>query len=167
MKKLNPEHITALLDLINHGPYFRLLSMVVKELREGYARVEVSLEYKHLNPFGGLHGGVYASAIDTAAYWAIYCELDEDAGLISLDLNVDNLAAIKEGLLIVEGRRIKVGRTICSSEVTVTDEEGKLLAHGTSKQVVTRNLQSVQHAVQAMGYAPLPPKFLVEAEDVA
>ncbi len=118
------------------------------------------MDTKHLNPFGGIHGGVYASIIDTAAYWAVYCELEEDAGLISLDLKVDNLSTAKEGKLIVEGRQIKVGRSICLSEATVTDTQGKLLAHGTSKQMVTQGLQSIDQAVVAMGHQALPPKFL-------
>lgn len=105
MKKLNPEHIKAVLDLINQAPYFKLLSMEVRELDFGYCRVEVDLDTKHLNPFGGLHGGVYASIIDTASYWAVYCELEEDVGLISLDLKVDNLATIKYGKLIAEGKK--------------------------------------------------------------
>ena len=161
MKKLNPEHIKAILELINQAPYFRLLSMEVKKLDFGYSRVEVDLETKHLNPFGGLHGGVYASIIDTAAYWAVYCELEEDAGLISLDLCVDDLSTAKDGKLIVEGKRIKLGRSICLSEATVTDLQGKLLAHGTSKQMVTTGLQSINQAVTAMGYQSLPAKFLL------
>jgi len=160
VKKLNPEHIKAIIELMNQGPYFRLLSMEVCQLDFGYCRVEVNLDHKHLNPYGGLHGGVYASVIDTAAYWAVYCELEEDAGLITLDLKVDFLSTIKEGKLIVEGRKIKVGRNICLAEATVTDTQGKLLAHGTSKQMITRGLQTINQAVAAMGDQPLPPKFL-------
>ncbi|MCR6545991.1 PaaI family thioesterase [Dehalobacterium formicoaceticum] len=160
MKKLNPEHIKAILELINQGPYFQLLSMEVCKLDFGYCRVDVNLEMKHLNPFGGLHGGVYASIIDTAAYWAVYCDLKENVGLISLDLKVDNLSTVKDGKIIVEGKRLKAGRSICLSEATVTDTQGKLLAHGTSKQLITTGLQSINQAVTAMGYQSLPPKFL-------
>ena len=159
--KLNPEHIEAVLNVINQGPYFKLLSMEVCELRLGYCKVEINLDTKHLNPFGGLHGGVYASAIDTAAYWAVYCALEEDIGLISIDLKVDNLAPIKDGKLIIEGKQIKAGRSICLSEATVRDTKGKLLAHGTSKLLVTQGLQSINQAVKTMGHQPLPPKFLI------
>lgn len=160
MKILNPQHIKALLELINQSPYFQLLSMEVCQLDFGHARVEIDLKQGHLNPFGGLHGGVYASVIDTAAYWAVYCELEENVGLISLDLQVDNLSTVKEGRLIIEGKRIKIGRNICLAEAEVTDVHGKPLARGTSKQVVTTGLQSINQAIQAMGHEPLPPKFL-------
>ncbi len=159
MKELNQEHIKAILPLINQGPYFKLLSMEVCELRSGFCRVEVTLNKNHLNPFGGVHGGVYASIIDTAAYWAVYCELEENAGLISIDLKVDNLAAVKEGKLVVEGKQIKIGRNICLSEATVMDTNGKILAYGTSKQMITQGKQSINQAISAMGYHSLPPKF--------
>lgn len=160
MQELNPEHIKAVIELINRGPYFRLLSMEVCELGKGYSKVVVDLENKHLNPFGGIHGGVYASLIDTAAYWAVYCDVEENAGLISLDLKVDNLAPIKDGRLVVEGKRIKAGRRICIAEALIIDNQGKYLAHGISKQMVTPGLQTITQAVSAMGYKSLPPKFI-------
>jgi hypothetical protein len=44
----------------------------------------MGIEKKHMNPFGGIPGGVYASAIDTAAYWSAYCDLPEEKGLVSI-----------------------------------------------------------------------------------
>lgn len=160
MQKLNPEHIKAVIDLCNQGPFFRLLSIEVRELRKGYCKVEVNLENKHLNPFGGVHGGVYSSLIDTATYLAVYYDVEENAGLISLDIKVDYLAPIKEGRLVVEGKRIKVGRSICISEASIFNSQGKHLAYGTSKQMVTPGLQTIEQAVSAMGCKSLPPKFI-------
>lgn len=148
--------------MINRGPYFRLLSMEVRELKEGYARVEVDLEDKHLNPFGGVHGGVYASLIDTAAYWSVYCDVAEDAGLTSLDVKVDNLGSVTSGHLVVEGSRIKAGRSTCLAEARIIDAQGRCLAHGTSKLMVLSGRQSIAHAIAAMGSPSLPPKFLTE-----
>lgn len=158
MRKLNQEHIEKIMDLINNGPFFQLLSIKICELRLGYCRLEISLDTKHMNSFGGLHGGVYASLIDSAAYWAVYCDLDENVGLISIDLKVDNLSTTKDGKLIVEGKRIKAGNTICLSEATVMDINGKYLAYGTSKQMVTHNLQAINQVI----LGSIPPKFIAE-----
>ena len=160
MKQINPEHIAALLDLVNRGPYFELLEMKVCALGIGYARVEVDLQRKHLNPFGSLHGGVYSSLIDTAAYWSIYCELDERTGFTSIDLNVNNLAMICDGKIIVEGKPIKIGRSICLAEATAKDADGKILAHGTSKLMILDGKQSVEQAIASMGFRTLPIKFV-------
>lgn len=160
LKKINSEHVKAVINMINNGPFFRLLSISVYDLGIGYSNLKVELENKHLNPFGGIHGGVYSSLIDTAAYWAVYCDMAEDTGLISLDVNVDNMSPIRNGLLIVEGKRIRAGRNICIAEAVIKDEQGKLLAHGKSKQMVTQGLQTISQAVAAMGYPSLPPKFV-------
>lgn len=159
MRELNQEHIRKLVEIINQAPYFKLLSMAIKELGPGFCRVELDLENKHLNPFGGVHGGVYSSLVDTAAYWAVYCDVAEDAGLISLDVGVDMLAPIKAGRLLVEGKRIKAGRQVCSAEAAIWDDKGKLLAHGTSKQILIPGLQTIAQALASMGYEALPPKF--------
>ncbi|NLZ29043.1 MAG: PaaI family thioesterase [Firmicutes bacterium] len=159
MKPLNPDHIAAIIDLINTSPYFSLLSLNVQKIELGSCTLEISLEEKHLNPFGSIHGGVYSSAIDTAAYWASYCSIHEDMGLISVDLHVDNISSVQSGKLTVVGKLIKAGRSVCFSEATVEDEKGKLLAHGTSKQLVINGLQTINHVLETMGHDALPPKF--------
>ncbi len=160
LKKLNPDHVREVLHLINQGPYFRLLSMRVRDIGKGFATVEMDVRNKHLNPFGGVHGGVYSSLIDTATYWAVYGDVEEDAGLISLDVSVDHLAPVKEGSLVVEGKRLKAGKRICMAEAVILDGSGKTLAHGTSKQMVLPGLQTIAQAASAMGYKTLPPKFV-------
>lgn len=160
MPRLNPDHVAAVMELINRGPYFQLLSMKVTRLGTGYSEVVVDLERKHLNPFGGIHGGVYSSLIDTAAYWAIYCDMEENVGYITIDVSVDNLAPVKEGRLTVRGERIRVGRNICIAGATVTDYRGRSIAHGKSKQMVTDRLQSIAQAVSSMKGQALPPKFI-------
>ena len=61
--KLNPEHIEEVLKLINQGPYFRLLNIDILSLEEGRCIVEADIERKHMNCFGGMHGGVYESTL--------------------------------------------------------------------------------------------------------
>lgn len=162
MRKINPDHIAAVLELINRGPYFQLLSMRVTRLGMGYSTVVVDLERKHLNPFGGIHGGVYSSLIDTAAYWALYCDVEENAGYITIDVSVDILAPVQKGRLTVEGKRLKAGKSICIAEAGVMDHRGRPIAHGKSKQMVTAGLQSIAQAVSAMEGRALPPKFTAD-----
>jgi uncharacterized protein (TIGR00369 family) len=160
MRKLNPDHLKAVMTLMNRGPFYKHLSMELKDLGLGYSLVELEMGHDHLNPFGGLHGGVYASAIDTAAYWAVYGDLDEQAGFITLDLRVDFLAPARSGKMIVKGRRIKIGKTIGLAEATAFDQQEKWLAHGLSKVMVLPGTQSIREAAQFLGSVSLPPKFI-------
>jgi uncharacterized protein (TIGR00369 family) len=160
MPSLNPEHVKSVIKAINEGPYFKHLSMPVKEIGIGYSIVELVIGNEHLNPFGGIHGGVYASVIDTAAYWASYCEIDEGVGLISIDLKIDYLAPISKGVIIAKGKSIKIGKSMCLAAATAIDSNGKWLAHGTSKMMVTRGLQTIEAALRFTGSGKMPPKFV-------
>ena len=160
MRELNPKHVEEVIKIINQGPYFGHLSMPVKEIGMGYSIVELDIGNKHLNPFGGLHGGVYASAIDTAAYWAVYCELDEGVGLISVDLKVDYLAPVNRGKMVIKGQRIRIGKTMCLAQATAFDQNDQCLAHGISKMMVTQGLQTIKDAFDFAGAKYLPPKFV-------
>jgi uncharacterized protein (TIGR00369 family) len=100
------------------------------------------------------HGGVFSSIIDAAAFWAVYCGIeDQEAGMTTVDLKLNYLAPAASGKLIASGRQIKLGRTLGYAEAEVLDENGKILAHGTSTLIILPG-----KAVKAD--SPLPPKFI-------
>ncbi|MGB4304534.1 MAG: PaaI family thioesterase, partial [Syntrophomonadaceae bacterium] len=105
--KLNEEHIKKLIALVNQSPFFQLLSMTIEHMGVGFSQLRIGLERKHLSPYMAIQGGVYSALIDAAAYWAVYAELPEEAGLITMDVTVNNLSSIKEGTIMATGRRIK------------------------------------------------------------
>lgn len=160
MEELNPEHLKAVIDAINRGPFFQHMSIRVTQMGRGWSVVEIEIGREHMNPFGGPHGGVYASAIDTAAYWSAYCDLPEDTGLVTMDLKVDFLASVSQQRVIVRGRKIKSGKTIFLTEAEMVDADGRVLAHGTSKLMVTPGKQSISDAIKYLNSSELPPKFL-------
>ena len=109
-RTVNPQHTQALMDLLTQAPYFSLLGMRFEAMEPGYCRLTLPLSYaRHGNAFGSIHGGAYSSLIDTAAYWAAYCDMDEDQGYTSLDLSVTNLGMARAGTLVAEGRVIRAG----------------------------------------------------------
>lgn len=58
--------------------------------------------------------------------------LPEGAGLVNIDLKLNYLQQAMPGPLTAEGLCIRAGRTISYAETRVTNEDGDLLAHGTS-----------------------------------
>lgn len=160
MKKLNSAYANAMKEIANRGPFFELLSIEITELDFGYCKAEVVLAEKLDNPFGNPHGGVFASLIDAATFWATYSEIPENKGITTIDLQMDNLGTTKVGKLIAEGKTIKIGRTICLAEASVYDEQGKILAHGKSKMLVLSSMQSIEDGMKSIGYEKeLPAKF--------
>ena len=155
MKELNPEYIERVTRFVNRCPYFELLSMKILDVGIGFSLLEIHLAKKHLQPFGFVHGGVFASIIDAAAFWAVFCGIeDPNAGATTVDLKLNYLAPTASGKLIAKGRQIKLGKTLGYAEATVTDQNGRLLAHGTSTLMIMpgSGLEVDQ---------PLPPKFSV------
>jgi uncharacterized protein (TIGR00369 family) len=141
-------------EIVNSCPYFELLSMKLQDFGGGYSVLEIDLAKKHLQPYGMVHGGVFASIVDAAAFWSVYCGLeDETAGLTTVDLKLNYLAPATSGKLIARGRQIKIGSKLGYAEAEVTDEAGKLLTHGTSTVIILPG-----RAIEA--YGPQPAKFL-------
>ena len=154
MKKPNPEYIKRIHKIVNSCPYFELLTMKLQDVGIGYSVLEFDLAKKHIQPFGMVHGGVFASIIDAAAFWSIYFGLeDQSAGLTTVDLKLNYLAPAASGKLIARGRQIKLGKTLGYADAEVTDETGKILAHGSSTVIILPG-----KAIEAD--PPLPPKFI-------
>ncbi len=154
MKTPNPEYLERVNQLVNECPYFELLSIKIVDVGIGYSVLEMDLSTKHLQPFGIVHGGAFASIIDAAAFWAVFYEIDDpDTGVTTADLKLNYLAPAVSGRLIARGRQIKLGKTLGYADVAVTAESGKLLAHGSSTLILLpgRGLTAEP---------PLPPKFI-------
>jgi len=149
--RLNPKYTEAISMLVNRSPYFSLLSMEIKDLEWGAAVLEVELEEKHLQPFGYVHGGVIASVMDAAAFWAVFPQVKDGMGLTTVEIKVNYLAPVQKGKLVVKGRCIKIGRTLALGEAYISSAEGNLLAHGTATMMIVPDLK-------VEGQENLPPK---------
>ena len=155
-KKLNPDHVKEIAKIVNVCPYFSLLSMKIRSISRGKSDLEVEIKKKHLQPYGIVHGGVCASLVDAAAFWAVYPRTAADIGLTTVEIKLNYLTPASKGRLIAKGKSIKVGKTICLGEASVEDDKGKLVAYGTSTMMVI-------DSVKIQGQSKLPPKFLCES----
>ncbi|MFH0958921.1 MAG: PaaI family thioesterase [Pseudomonadota bacterium] len=154
MRKINPEYVSIVSEATSASPYFKLLNMRLIDFDLDSCRIEIEIDpKKHFQPFGNVHGGVYSSIIDAAAFWAVYGQVDENNGMTSVDLKLNYLSATNGTKLIAYGKKIKLGRTLGYGQANVTDENGKMLAHGTSTLMIIQNL-CFQFAES------LPPKFV-------
>jgi uncharacterized protein (TIGR00369 family) len=154
MKRLNPDYIERLKGLAAVSPFFQLLSIDIDDFSPGSSVVRVGLSEKHIQVFGVAHGGVYATMIDAAVFFAIYASGDEESSVMTtVDLYVNFLAPASTGVITARGKQKKLGRNLGYGIAEVTDEEGKILAHGTSTVMI---LPGKSLPVDP----PMPPKFL-------
>ena len=133
----NPEYIERVNRLVNRSPFFELLSMKIVDVGPGFSVVEIELSQKHLQPFGFVHGGVFAAIVDAAAFWAVFYQIEnQNAGATTVDVKLNYLAPAVSGKIIAKGRQIKLGKTLGYAEAEVSTESGKLLTHGTSTLIL-------------------------------
>jgi len=133
---LNPAWIDAMQKAVNPCPYFQLQQMRLLELSWGKARVEIELGERHQQPFGVVHGGVYASLMDAAGFWAVYSRTAPHVGMTTVELKINYLAPAVSGRLIGMGTCIKLGRALGLGEARIENENGRLLAHGNTTVMV-------------------------------
>jgi len=128
----NPAYIRAVQDSVHDSPYPALIGMRIAALDYDSCRIELDLRRDHLQPFGIVHGGVLATLIDTATFWAAFLRIPEDAGLVNVDLKLNYLKAVASGRLRAQGQCLRAGRQISYTVASVYDEADQLVAHGTS-----------------------------------
>jgi uncharacterized protein (TIGR00369 family) len=128
----NPEYICELLEIVNASPFPNHMSMRLSEVALDKAVLELKTDHCHLQAHGNVHGGVLATMIDTATFWAAFMRIPEESGLVNIDLKLNYLKPVKDGVLIAEGRAIHSGKLISYVEATVYNESRQPIAHGTS-----------------------------------
>lgn len=134
---INPEYVTRLKAWVLEAAYTQLIGMQWGGIDIDSSSIILDVDkQRHLQPYGIVHGGVLATLIDTTTFWAAFMRLPEDAGLINIDLKLNYLQPALAGRLTAEGRCIRPGRTISYAEAHIYDEQGALLAHGTSTLMV-------------------------------
>ena len=129
---LNPEYLARLYRIINESPFPSHLPMRLTEMTMDTSRVELDIAQCHMQPFGIVHGGVLATLLDTATFWAVYLRLPQGTGLVNVDLKLNYLKAASRGRLRAEGSCLRAGRQISVAEASVFDAAGERVAHGTS-----------------------------------
>lgn len=130
--KLNPEYIKEMIESVNQSPFPQHLEMLLTSIEPQSAELTLNINRTHFQAFGLVHGGVLATLIDTATYWAVFGNLPEDAGLVNVELKLNYLKPVTQGPLIARGECIRPGRTLSYAQARVLDTEGEICAHGTS-----------------------------------
>jgi len=153
MKKLNPEYVKQIAQVVNACNYFQLLSMRIEDLSWGESKLIIATQEKHLQPYGIVHGGVCASIIDAACFWAVFTQIPGRAGLTTVDLKLNYLAPVISGDLVAKGECIKLGKTMGLGTATVYNSKGDIVAHGASTVMVLPNFD-------LEGGSPSIPKYL-------
>jgi acyl-CoA thioesterase len=130
-----PDNVKDLKAKEKNEPIASFLNMKLVELKPGYSKVTMKLLPEHVNFNGMVFGGIVMAIADQSFAYATNSLVMPS---IATQFNIHLIAGAKVGdVLTAEGRVIKSGRRIGVTEMTVTNQDGKLIAKATGTTVVT------------------------------
>jgi len=126
----------ATLESGNKISLLRTLDIELTEIGERHAVMEVVVAEKHRNYFGGAHGGLIATLVDTVCFFPRPL-LPSGRLVTTTNLNVTYLRPAQVGdRLIARAELVHLGRRTASLTARVSDGAGRLIAHGSATLMV-------------------------------
>ncbi|HEY4715488.1 MAG TPA: PaaI family thioesterase [bacterium] len=123
---------------VNTSPFYKHMCLELVEYGDGTSKVIMKSGDNLKNLYGTLHGGGIASLIDSACSLAIVTKMEIDEISVTVDLKTSYIAPARDGTLTGLGKIIHRGKNIAIAEATVTDKNGKIIAHGGTIHFIKR-----------------------------
>jgi uncharacterized protein (TIGR00369 family) len=119
-------------------PIARTLDFTLIEVEAGRAVFQGTPGPAHLNPMGTIHGGWYATLLDSALGCAIHTMMPAGRGYTTAELSVNLVRGVngKAPRVRAEGKVIHCGRQLATAEARLYGPDGTLFAHGTTTCLV-------------------------------
>ena len=119
-------------DVTVSAPTFmRAAGLELHEVTPTHVKGWINLGPDHHQPWGIVHGGVYTTAIETAASVGASLAAQENGlAAVGVNNNTNLLRSMTEGRVMVDAAPIQQGRTQQLWEVRITDDQGRLVATG-------------------------------------
>ena len=125
-----PDNLVEILNG-NLSGFDRLLGLRFTAARPDQFRAELEVGDAHRQPYGLVHGGVYAAMVETVCSTAAAVSvLGRGRSAVGLENSTSFLKAVRSGRLLCEARPLVQGRNSQVWEAEVTDDRGRLVAEG-------------------------------------
>jgi len=121
----------AVREVFPKTPFLASLGLVIERYEPDEVTIRIPFRPDLTNDGTYYHGGVIASALDTAGAAAAWSNHDFDKGTraSTISMSVQYVGACKHSDLVCRGRVVRRGRDLTFTEITATDAEGAVVAH--------------------------------------
>jgi uncharacterized protein (TIGR00369 family) len=119
-------------------PIGETLDFLPVHIERGLAIFQGKPQPRHYNPLGSVHGGWFATLLDSAVGCAVHSSLPAGRAYTTLELKLNIVRALSEAVPLVraEGKVIHVGRQVATAEGRMIGPDGKLYAHASTTCLV-------------------------------
>lgn len=123
---------------IAYPPIAHTLDFALVEAGPGHAVFQGTPGPAHLNPMGTVHGGWFATLLDSALGCAVHTRMKAGQGYTTAELSVNIVRALTPKVTRVraEGKVIHCGRQLATAEAKLLGPDGTLYAHATTTCLV-------------------------------
>lgn len=137
-------------------PFLRTLGVSLREIGDRHAVMQVRVDARHANYFGGVHGGLIATLVDTVSFFPRPL-LPSGRAVTTTNLQVTYVRAPNIGeTLTARAELLHVGRRTASVVARVEDAAGRLVAHGAVTLLVLDGDDAAKSAPERARNAPRP-----------
>ncbi|MCL4744963.1 MAG: PaaI family thioesterase [Burkholderiaceae bacterium] len=133
----------ALFDAMFDGrmpgpPIGKTLDFILIAVRPGEAVFQGQPLARHYNPLGSVHGGWFATLLDSALGCAVHSMMPAGKAYTTLELKVNMIRSLSERVPRVraEGRTLHVGAQTAIAEARLVGPDDRLYAHATTTCLV-------------------------------
>jgi uncharacterized protein (TIGR00369 family) len=132
-----PTRLEIMRQFVPASPLVRHLGIELRALERDRAELVLPFDERLVTLADVVHGGAIASLIDTAGMAATWADPDtepESVAGATVSMNVDYVAAARGKDLVAVATVVRRGRSLCFTEVTVSEPDGRLVARGSVVQ---------------------------------
>jgi uncharacterized protein (TIGR00369 family) len=121
-----------------YPPIAKTLDFTIVAAGPGHAIFQGTPGMAHLNPMGSVHGGWFATLLDSALGCAVHTRMAVGQGYTTAELSVNMVRALtpKVARVRAEGKVIHCGRQLATAEARLVGPDGTLYAHATTTCLV-------------------------------
>jgi uncharacterized protein (TIGR00369 family) len=110
------------------------LDFIPLRIEPGHAIFQGRPRRAHYNPLGTVHGGWFATLLDSCVACAVHSSLPAGKTYTTVELKINIVRALTEQVPLVraEGKIIHLGRSMGTAEGRLYGHDGKLYAHAST-----------------------------------
>jgi uncharacterized protein (TIGR00369 family) len=118
------------------APISRYFGMRMSFAEDGSAIVDLPHNPNLDHALGGVHGGVYATMLDTAGWFTVAAAREDANWVVTSEITVRYLEPVEKMSLRAIGKLIRQGKRLDVAEMRLMDERGRLVGHATGAFLV-------------------------------
>jgi len=119
-------------------PITDTLDFLLLRASHGEATFQGTPKLKHYNPLGGVHGGWFATLLDSALGCAVMAALPAGQSYTTLELKINLVRGLTLKVPVVRAiaKTVHVGKQVATAEAQLIGHDGKLYAHASTTCLV-------------------------------